>query len=245
MFEFGDSGVTITTRDKASIVKTLSAGLITFTEKEAKLSIEDALKNSTEAVLFAEGASDKIILDAAIEKLFPGETIGIAVQGAFDRNFLRNLFSRDELQKSHPGRKMFALFDFDDAYNDWNGLKASEMVQEDPAIGLGKRLKCKEHFAFMLPVPSHEKLRLQALNAEGKPFNDGSACLPIELLFCDPDNLGDHFSEHEVVGGGKIIQFSGNKIAFAEHIAKNCKAEDFECFRPILEFARNEAAART
>lgn len=245
MFEFGPNGVTVTARNKASIVKSLSAGLITFSEKEAKLSIYEVLENTTDSILFTEGLSDKIILDAAIEKLFPGENIGLVVQGAFDRIFLRNLFSRDELRKNYKGRSMFALFDFDEAFNDWDGLKHCEMVQEDPTLGLGKRLNHKAHCAFLLPVPPHATLRRQALSGDGEPFKDGSACLPIELLFCDPDALGDHFSKKEVMGGGEVIQFIGDKTGFANHVAENFTADQFECLRPLLEFVRAEAASRT
>jgi energy-coupling factor transporter ATP-binding protein EcfA2 len=243
MFELGENGVSVTVKDKATIVKSLSAGLITFSEKEAKLSIYEVLENTTDAVLFTEGLSDKIILDAAIEKLFPGEKIGVVVQGAFDRIFLRNLFSRDELRKNYKGRSMFALFDFDEAFNDWDGLKHCEMVQEDPFLGLGKRLNHKAHCAFLLPVPNHETLRRQALTGDGQPFKDGSACLPIELLFCDPEKLGDHFSKKEVMGGGEVIRFSGDKVSFAKHVSKNFSAKEFECFRPLLEFARAEASS--
>lgn len=52
----------------------------------------------------------------------PREPCPFAIQNAFDRIFLRNLFSRDELRVNFPDRKMFALFDFDEAYDDWNGL---------------------------------------------------------------------------------------------------------------------------
>lgn len=241
MFEFGKSGVTVVKKDKASIVKSLSAGLITLSEKEATLNIYEALEHTTDAVLFTEGLSDKIILDAAIKKLFPGEKIGLVVQGAFDRIFLRNLFSRDELRTNYRYRKMFALFDFDEAYNDWDGLKHSEMIQEDPSRGLGKRLKHKSHFAFLLPIPEDKTLRRQALNGDGQPFADGSACLSIELLFCDPEALGDQFTKKEVMGGGEVIQFVGDKIAFAKHVAESQPADAFECFRPMLEFIRAES----
>ncbi|KIC50869.1 AAA family ATPase [Tateyamaria sp. ANG-S1] len=241
MFQFGEKGVDVVSRDKATIVKSLSAGLITFSEKEAKLSIYEILENTTDAVLFTEGLSDKIILDAAIEKLFPNQDLGLVVQGAFDRIFLRNLFSREELRKSYKGRSMFALFDFDEAFNDWDGLKKSEMVEEDPLRGLGKRLKHKSHCAFLLPVPDHAAIRKQALNADGDPFNDGSACVPIELLFCDPDNLGEHFKTKEVMGGGEVIQFVGDKVAFAKKVSADLPAAAFERFRPMLEFMRDEA----
>lgn len=242
MFEFGANGVNVVMRDKASIVKSLSAGLITFSEKEAKLSIDEVLENTTDAVLFTEGMSDQIILDAAIEKLFPEEKNGLVVQGAFDRIFLRNLFSREELRKNYRGRKMFALFDFDEAYNDWDGLKHSELLEQDPHRGLSKRLVHKSHCAFLLPVPQRESLRKQALSGDGQPFKDGSACIPIELMFCDAEGLADYFESKEVMGGGEVVQFVGDKVAFAKNVADTLPPNAFEWFRPILEFIRAEVA---
>ncbi|KFI21277.1 hypothetical protein HW44_15770 [Nitrosococcus oceani] len=64
-----------------------------------------------------------MIIECAWKKLFPAERRPFEVQNAFDRIFLRNLFSREELKNNHPGRTMFALFDFDEAFDDWNGLK--------------------------------------------------------------------------------------------------------------------------
>ncbi|MBT5359866.1 MAG: hypothetical protein HOL07_16100 [Rhodospirillaceae bacterium] len=135
---------------------------------------------------------------------------------------------------------MFALFDFDDAYNDWNGLQRHSMIEADPHQGLGKRLQHQNHCAFLLPVPTTPQLKRQVLNAEGNPFSNGTACLSIELLFCDVDNLGENFTHKEVSGGGEIIEFVGNKVSYAKHHVCELPADSFESFRPILEFIRNE-----
>tara|TARA_R110002073_G_scaffold167228_1_gene323953 strand:+ start:251 stop:688 length:438 start_codon:yes stop_codon:yes gene_type:complete len=141
---------------------------------------------------------------------------------------------------SYKGRKMFALFDFDEAFNDWDGLKHSEMIEEDPSRGLGKRLLHKSHCAFLLPIPQNATIRKQALNGDGEPFKDGSACVPVEILFCDPDELGDHFAKKEVIGGGEIIQFVGDKAGFAKRASEDMPAAAFECFRPLLQKIREE-----
>ncbi len=49
---------------------------------------------------------------------------------------------------------MFALFDFDEAYDDWNGLKKLEDECIDPFLGLSKRLKYAHHYAMLLPIPN-------------------------------------------------------------------------------------------
>ncbi|EQD57015.1 hypothetical protein B1A_11292, partial [mine drainage metagenome] len=138
LFELEGSKVVVTKVSKADVIKSLSAGLISFSESEARLNIHHALKNSSGAVLFTEGITDEMILEKAWSKLYPTVQSNFEVQNAFDRIFLRNLFSREELSNNFPGRAMFALFDFDEAFDDWNGLKKHCDLETDPYKGLSK-----------------------------------------------------------------------------------------------------------
>ncbi len=72
--------------------------MITFTENEARLNISHVLNSTSGAVLFTEGITDELIIEIAWMKLFPKELCPFEIQNAFDRIFLRNLFSRDELK---------------------------------------------------------------------------------------------------------------------------------------------------
>ncbi|MDY0036944.1 MAG: AAA family ATPase [Zoogloea oleivorans] len=175
LFEFDGTAVALTKATKADAIKFLSAGLIAFSESEAKLSINQVLKSTTGPVLFAEGITDEMILETAWSKLYPAKACEFVVQNAFDRIFLRNLFSRDELSVNFPSRMMFALFDFDEAFDDWNGLKKNCDIETDPCKGLVKQLKCKSHFAMLLPVPDVEELKRQVLDSTGKPWGKGRA----------------------------------------------------------------------
>lgn len=132
LFELQDDKIVVNKVNKADIIKSLSAGLISFSESEAHLNIHHALKNTTGAVLFTEGITDEMILETAWTKIFPAQKRSFAIQNAFDRIFLRNLFSREELEKNFPDRIMFALFDFDEAYDDWNGLKKKVTQKQTP-----------------------------------------------------------------------------------------------------------------
>ena len=54
LFEFDGEKVALTKVNKADIIKSLSAGLITFSESEARLNIQHVLKN-TSGPVFTEG----------------------------------------------------------------------------------------------------------------------------------------------------------------------------------------------
>jgi hypothetical protein len=246
LFAFNGSNVVVTKVNKADVIKSLSAGLISFSESEARLNIHHVLKNTTGAVLFTEGITDEMILETAWSKLYPNKNINFEIQNAFDRIFLRNLFSRDELSKNFPERVMFALFDFDEAYDDWNGLKKECDEVTDPLKGLTKQLKCKYHFAILLPVPANDILKKQVLNAEGKPWGKGSdSHLSIELLFYSEDRLGHGFTKRATSGGGEIVEFTGDKVKFAKEIVPTLDAACFQVFRPMFEFIQSKCKTVT
>src|SRR5690606_14466169 len=131
LFEFDGSNVVSKKVRKADVIKSLSAGLISFSESEARLNIHHVLKNTTGAVLFTEGITDEMILETAWSKLFPTEERNFEIQNAFSCGFLRNLIKDNTLYQNHPGRTFFSVFDFDEAYNDWNQL--GQNVQTDPS----------------------------------------------------------------------------------------------------------------
>lgn len=241
LFELDGDMVVVNKVNKADIIKSLSAGLITFSESEARLNIHHALKNTTGAVLFTEGITDEMILEVAWMKLYPAQKCRFEIQNAFDRIFLRNLFSREELDKNFPDRVMFALFDFDEAFDDWNGLKKECDLVTDPHKGLSKQLKCKSHYALLLPVPDIDILKRQVLKPNGEPWGKGgNSHLSIELLFYKDDLLGQWFQKRATPGGGEIIEFIGDKVSFAKHFIPKLDAARFELFRPVFEFIQSK-----
>jgi predicted ATPase len=129
-FELKDQNIVVTRIDKADVIKSLSAGLISFSESEARLNIQHILKNITGAVLFTEGITDELILETAWTKLYPTEERKFEIQNAFSCGFLRNLMNDKVFYQNNPGRTFFSLFDFDEAYSDWNQL--GQDVQTDP-----------------------------------------------------------------------------------------------------------------
>jgi len=243
LFEYDGKRVFATRISKTDVIKSLSGGLIAFSESEARLSINHVLKNTTKPMLFTEGITDEMIIETAWGKLFPGVACVFDVQSAFDRFFLRNLFSRNELETNFPTRKMFALFDFDEAFDDWNGLKKTCDLEVDPLKGLAKQLTCKCHYAMLLPVPNVEALKKQVLDSNGKPWGKGSEShLSIELLFYREELLGNWYQKKATSGGGEIVEFVGDKVSFAKNFVPTLDAACFEVFRPMFDFIKLKCA---
>ena len=157
--------------------------------------------------------------------------------------FLRNLFSRDELRQNYPTKKMFALFDFDEAYDDWNGLKKSNDEETDPFKGLKKKLKHELHYAMLLPIPNIAKLKKQALNNLDKPWGRGAdSHISMELLFYDEQwtEKNKWYSLKKISCGGELIEFTGDKVKFANDIVKNFDTSKFEIFKKTFEFIKSK-----
>lgn len=245
LFEINGSSVSVTKICRSEVIKSLSGGHILLTEAEARLNINSVLKNTTRPVLFTEGITDEMILEVAWNKLFPGTTVMFEIQNAFDRYFLCNQFKRNELQQNHPQRLMFALFDFDDAYDDWNSLRTGSIVVADPFMGMTKTLDYQYHYAMLLPVPNVAAVKRQVLDANDRPWGRGiDSHLSMELMFYDEnwDNNDQWFAKKSVSCGGEVIEFQGNKVSFARDVVPNLEPARFEVFRPMFEFIKDMCA---
>jgi len=235
MFEIGDNGVTVSAGDKASIVRTLSAGLIVFSEREARLNIYHNMKNTKGHVLMVEGVSDEIILETAWRKLnSEGAVRNFDIISAFACSTLGRLMRDEHFYNSHPNRTIFALFDWDRAFDDWND-GGSDIVEQNPANCLVRKRRDRPGYNLLLPVSPQLSCRNQVVDpATGNHFAH-NASLPIELLFIDTPGLADYFvTDHE--RPGNCIKFQGNKVSFAKEIVPTLPAEAFENFRPIFDF---------
>jgi predicted ATPase len=218
-------------REKGDLIKSLSAGLITFSEKEARLNIRHVLKNTTKPILFTEGISDEVILEQAWSKLNPGADAPFEIQSAFSASFLRVTLSDQALYDDNPGRKFFGVYDFDEAYNSWNS--GGDIIEADPEKCLTRKRGACEGYSLMLPVPSGLSIRNQVVNlATGQHFG-AEARMPIELLFRDVPGLEAHF-DIDPTRPGNCVRFKGKKTDFASHVVPSLDAVHFEVFRPIF-----------
>ena len=239
LFEFNGEKVVVTKIRKADVIKSLSAGLIAFSESEARLNIHHVLKNTTGAVLFTEGITDEMILETAWSKLYPIEQRNFDIQNAFSCGFLRNLVKDNTLYQNHAGRTFFALFDFDEAYNDWNQL--GQDAQTDPSKCLVKKQATCDCYALLLPVPVCGNIRQQVINPRTGGNYGNRSLLTIELLFHGVAGLESYFvvDTDRTDGFIKFVSDS-QKVTFARDVVPTVDAAHFEAFRPIFDFIKSK-----
>lgn len=232
-----DSSVSCIRRSKKEIIRELSDSFIRYSEDESKLLIDNAVRNSTRPILFVEGPSDVSILNEAHRKLYPDEDISVLIQDAFDRGFLRTLFARRDLFNLHPQKRLFALFDFDDAHDDWRGLGGDYEVT-DIGKGLCKKLHDRNGYVFVLPIPDNE-LRTQVWD-DSNPIDKirPNPHFCIEHAFWGVAGLDAWFKTDQKSGR---VEFKGDKhkVRFATEVVPTLNAACFEVFRPIFEFIRS------
>lgn len=249
-FERGQAGHVVLPSDKAELVRSLSAGLITFSEREASLNIEQLVANTSRPVLFTEGVSDAEIIRIAWEKLNRGVECPFEIIQCFDCGHLRKQLNKAELYEAHPGRIFFGLFDFDKAYGDWamvgslkkNQVNAGRCEQPQVELGLVCKRKDQPGYAMLLPVPLGLSVRHQVCNqATGYTYGEDSR-LTIELLFRDAPGLETNFSVDTDHPAG-WHKFSGDKVHFAQNIVPAIGIEFFSPFRPMFDFIQAKLAA--
>lgn len=155
LFKIENSIVSCCKRSKKDMINELSDSFIQYSEDESRLLIDNVIRSSLRPILFVEGPSDVSILNTAYKKLYPNEEVAILVQDAFDRGFIKILLARNEIFATYPDKQMFALFDFDDAYDDWRELGGAHLVT-DISRGLTRKLDGKNAHTFLLPVPNNQ-----------------------------------------------------------------------------------------
>lgn len=238
LFTISGSEIHCCKRSKKDVIRELSDSFIQYTEDEGRLLIENVIRTSAKPVLFVEGPSDVSILNTAFQKLYPNEDIPVLVQDAFDRGFIKILMARGEIFRAHPQKHFFALFDFDEAYDDWRELGGEHRIT-DIALGLCRKLKDKKAYTFMLPIPDN-RLRSQVWDEDN----------PIEHIKANP-----HFCiEHAFWGApgldgwfrdkNGVIEFKGDKfkVQFAKDVVSKLAAPSFTIFRPLFEFIKTNCA---
>lgn len=238
LFKVDGPAIQCCKRSKKDVIRELSDSFIQYSEDESRLLIDNVIRTSSRPILFVEGPSDVSILNTAYQKLFPNEDMPVLVQDAFDRGFIKILLARGDIYRVHPQKCFFALFDFDDAYDDWRELGGDHAVT-DIGVGLCRKLKDKNAYTFMLPIPNNE-LRSQVWDEENpieKIKPNPHFC--IEHAFWGVPGLDGWFKEKN-----GLIEFKGDKfkVNFAGNIVSQLAAQHFEIFRPVFEFIKANCA---
>lgn len=199
----------------------------------------EEIKNINKPLLYTEGPSDMLIIENAFKKLFSIEDMPFHLINGFSCTQLKNTFENSNTFAKNSLFPQIALFDFDEAYNQWNGLwgkKENYSINiSNPYVPFEKKHNLYYGFALLLPVPNIEKIKKQVLKNDTTTFESKSV-LTIEHLFYDLESLKHFFCEEDAPGGNSIIKFKNDslKMSFAQK-SSEFKKEDFKHFIPLFE----------
>jgi len=225
---------------KTVAIKKLSADLIKYSEQEQLLSIINAIQIEKKPVFFTEGSTDPVILKEAWYKLFDEDMPFIPFY-AFSCTYIKQLLTDNRIHAEMDNMPVFALFDFDKAYDQWNGLNGN-VIEDDPYKGLIKQWADGESYAIMLPVPDNAEIQQQVIrDTETKETFASDSCCEIEHLFYGQKSTANFYQKEPCVGGSKIVfKSDGEKTKFAKEIVPALDATCFEVFRPMFEFIKSK-----
>ena len=223
---------------KEYAVRKLSSGIIVFNEEEQILSILNKIKIESKPILFTEGHTDPIIIKHAWSKLRKTPIPFIPIY-SFNCEYLRRIIQDEKIYKEAGGNPLFGLFDFDEAYNDWNGING-EVIEKNPDLGMCKKIENKKGYVFLLPVPPNQKIREQVIKSEKtKQTFLHESRLTVELLFYGHKQTEKFFDSENCPGGSKVV-FNWDKDKFAKEIIPNLPEESFKIFEPIFTFIESK-----
>jgi hypothetical protein len=146
---------------------------------------------------------------------------------------LDNKFCDDNID-----RQIFGLFDFDEAYNQWN-IKTEdvEFVEKDVAKGLVKKRGGRDVYFLLLPISPAHDLADQVVNPKSKAHYKAESRFSIEHFFYGREELKEYFVPDEKRPRSTCVKFSEKrKDTFAKEVVPELPVEAFENFRPTFEF---------
>jgi len=225
--------------NKKYAINQLSSDMLKYSENEQILSILYSINIDNKPVLFTEGSTDPLILKEAWNKLFQDPIPFIPIY-AFNCIYLRAIIQDERIYNELGGKPLFGLFDFDEAYNEWNSLKGFRS-QLDPYKGLRIDIENKNGYAFMLPVPNIDNIERQVIkNKANKETFCHKSRLTIEHLFYGASCAKSYFIKEDIPGGSILTFKDGAKTKFAQEIVPSIETSHFEVLRPMFEFIKSK-----
>lgn len=241
LFKFKNKNIVCHSVSKNYAIEQLSAGLISLNEEKQTLCIINKIRLERKPVLFTEGLSDPLIIETAWNKIKKSPLPFIPIY-AFNDTYLGRLIQDEKVHNENSGKPLFGLFDFDEAFNVWNGIKGFS-VETDPCKGLCKQLKVLNGYVFLLPVPNIPQIKTQVIkNEEAKTTFKHESRLTLELLFFGHSDTSLYFIEERCRGGGMEIRFKdeSKKMQFAKDIVPNLPKKYFKVFKPMFDFIESK-----
>jgi hypothetical protein len=189
------------------------------------------LREDENIIIFVEGESDKIILENAYKMLYPGQNTLSFYEAGGSKEINSKLNSKNIQDYQSV---VFGIYDFDSAFNDFNGLRLFGDIEGDEKSCLYRERTegIVRMYALLLPVPEDRK------TIASMKYKDSSR-LSIEMLF--NDNIlesNNNLEEVKVLGGSQITIFketsNNSKVGFAKK-TNFLHKEDFVNFVPLFE----------
>jgi predicted ATPase len=233
----GASKVVILEKDNSTGVITQmpepSYPSVAVTEAVRAFNIDAFLSDATnnQLLVLTEGETDKIILETAWTKLRPNQPRPFEARSALGAKNINITLNDDQVIQKVNGRKVVGLFDFDEAYNHWNGLwkKSGSIVSDEVGGLIRKHPTASNIWGMLLPVPP---FRNDFASQEIK----GNSILSIEFMFSDGNHIDGLIRTKPLAAGQSQPEVVNSKKAeFAEHV-NSLDASEFSAFEPL--FAR-------
>ena len=160
---------------------------------------------------------------------------------AFSCSYIVQLLTDNRIHSDMGGMPVFALFDFDKAFFQWDSLKG-DTIQTNPFKGMIKKWASGESYAIMIPVPTHPRVKNQVIkNAVTLETYGGDSCCEIEHLFYGQKSTDIYYQEETCVGGKRIVfKTDSEKTPFAKEVVHLLDPSCFEVFRPMFEFIKSK-----
>lgn len=238
LFEFRNKAIVSSAISKREAISRLTEGLVALTEDESALRINNVLKNTNKSIVFVEGITDVIILETAYKKLKNTNELPFLIQDLCGCGNIKVTMKNGQLFTKYADKTFFALFDFDEAYEEWREI-GGVLEQNDPHKCLCRKLGTNKGYSMLIPVPDNE-LKIQVIDPNNPvELVVETPILSIEHLFWDNARLKSNF-ERNAKNGRDAIRFKGDKISFAEKKIASLNAEDFIPFTPIFDFIESK-----
>lgn len=243
MFVFESNQIKNRNVNKKFAVDQLSARLLKYREDEQILSIIRNINIERLPILFTEGSTDPDIIRVAWEKLYT-EPMPFIPLYAFKCDYLRQLIQDQRILNELRNKAIFALFDFDEAYNEWFYLKSKDTwddFEDNPYKGLCTGIESNKTYAFVIPVPEIEQIERQVIiNKTEKTHYKHESKMEIEHLFYNAPNTSEYFETIIKPGGAQIIEVKTNKkTKFAKEVVPYIDESYFRVLKPMLDFIKN------
>jgi predicted ATPase len=234
LFEFKDNKINVHKVEKPYAISQLSDKLVRVYNDKQILSIIHTV-GQNKPILFTEGYSDPVILQEAWLKLYEGQ-MPFEIYCGHGCTYLRALLQNEKFLGEMASFPIFGLFDFDMSYNEWNSISGEdELLEKDPFKGLIKKVKSKNAYAILVPVPPIAAIQGQVIAKEKETFKEKSK-LEIEHLFFNK-STEKHFHKVATPGGGEIIEINDSaKMKFAAEVVPTVDKEHFQVLNPIFDF---------